>query len=120
MRAPSGPLGERPDRLGLRVLEHVVAEADDQPVARSEALGHPDDLRDTAGLRLHLVREIELEQGPAAVPMLDPAVAEEVDEVARVLLAGDEHDLANARELEQLERSSRPSASGRPAAGACS
>ena len=71
---------------------------------RREVLGHPDDLRDAAGLRLHLVGEVELEQRRVAAARGQVAVAEEVDHLARVPLAGDDEHLADAGELEQLQR----------------
>ena len=88
------------------------------PPAKSSR--HPDDLRDPAGLRLHLVGEVELEQRRVAVAGGQVAVAEQVDHLAGVALAGDDEHLADARELEQLERvvDHRPAADR--AAGACS
>ena len=87
------------DRLALGVLEDVVAEADDQPVAGGEVASHADHLGDPSGLGLHLVGEVELEQQLAAAALLDLAVAEQVDELACVLLAGDEQHLAHAEPL---------------------
>src|SRR5713226_8281267 len=62
------------DRVGLRVLEDVVAEADDELVAGGEVAGHPHDLRDPARLGLDLVGEVEVEESPAAVACVDPSV----------------------------------------------
>ena len=79
-----GPLVEA---RRLRVLEDVVAEHDDERRAAREVLRHPDHLRDAAGLRLHLVRQIELEDRVAASARREPTVAEEVDHLAGVALS---------------------------------
>src|SRR4029079_7407350 len=50
----------------LRLFENVVPDHADRGRAPCEVLRHPDDLRDAARLRLHLVREIQLEYGIAA------------------------------------------------------
>src|SRR3954471_19339238 len=55
-------LHEVADGLRLGVLEDVVAEADDQFVAGGEALGHRHHRGDAAGLPLHLVGEVQVEQ----------------------------------------------------------
>ena len=55
------------------------------PRAKSRAM--PDDLRDPARLDLHLVGEVELEERLVRGPRTNAAVAEQVDEVAGVLLA---------------------------------
>ena len=60
------------DRVGLRVLEDVVAEADDELLAAREVARHPDDLRDPAGLDLHLVGQVEVEQQLVAAPRAAP------------------------------------------------
>ena len=86
------------------MLEDVVPEDDDELLAGREVLRHAHDLGDAAGLRLHLVGEIELEQRAVAVARGQVAVAEEVDHLARVALAGDDEHLADAGELEQLQR----------------
>ena len=46
----------------MRVLEDVVAEADDELVAGGEVARHADHLRDPAGLDLHLVGQVEVEE----------------------------------------------------------
>ncbi len=114
MAKTSAPSSHAPDRVGLRVLEDVVAEAHDELVARRELARHADDLRDAAGLGLHLVGEVEVEEHLVALARLDVPVAEQVDELARVLLAGDDQDLAHADALEQLQRviDHRPAADG--------
>ena len=94
------------------MLEDVVAEADDELLAAREVARHPDDLGDPARLDLHLVGEIEVEERLVARARAHAAVAEQVDEVAGVLLAGHEQDLAHAEPLQQLRAGSRPSASG--------
>ena len=48
--------------LGLRVLEDVVAEADDELLAAREVARHPDHLGDPARLDLHLVGQVEVEE----------------------------------------------------------
>ena len=88
----------------MRVLEDVVAENDDERLAAREVLGHADHLRDPAGTGLHLVGEVELEQRRVAAASGEMAVAEQVDHLPGVPLAGDHEHLADARELEQLER----------------
>ncbi len=98
------PGGPAPDRLGLSVLEDVVAETDDELLARGERSRHSDHLGDPAGRDLHLVGEIELEEHLVAGPRADVAVAEQVDELAGVLLAGDEQHLGDAGALQQLQR----------------
>ena len=65
---------------------------------------HADDLRDTAGLRLDLVGEIELEDRVAAAAWSESAVTEEVDHLPGVALARDEQHLRDPSELEELER----------------
>ena len=112
-----GPTSRIASLLG--VLEDVVAEDDDERLAGGEVARHADDLRDPAGLRLHLVGQVELEQRLGAVAARDVPVAEQVDHLARVLLAGDDEHFADAGELEQLERvvDHRPAADR--AAGAC-
>ena len=94
----------RGDRIGLRVLEDVVAEADDELLSGGEVARHADHLRDPAGFDLHLVGQVEVEQQLVAVARHHAAVAEEVDELTRMLLAGDEEHLAHADALQQLER----------------
>src|SRR5581483_121114 len=86
------------------MLEDVVAETDDDAVVAGEVARHPDDLRDAARLDLHLVREVEVEQELVAASRADATVAEKVDEVAGVLLPGDDQDVAHTDPLEQLER----------------
>ena len=102
------------DRLRLGVLEDVVAEADDQLLAAREVAGHPDHLRDPARLDLHLVAQVEIEEQLVAGARPQPPVAEQVDEVARVLPAGHEQHLVDTGPLEQLERvvDHRPAADG--------
>ena len=89
----------------LRVLEDVVAEADDELLAAREVARHADHLRDPAGLDLHLVGQVEVEQhlvGRRAHArgrrpsrsMKSPACC----------LPGDEQHLAHADPLQQLER----------------
>ena len=90
--------------LRLDVLEDVVSQADNELLAAGERLRHADDLGDSSGLGLHLVGEIEVEQEHFAVAPSDLAVAEEVDEIAAVLLSRDEQDVPDAEQLEQLER----------------
>ena len=92
------------DRRGLGVLEDVVAEADHQLLAAGEVPRHPDDLGDPARLDLHLVAEVEVEERLVGGAGLHAAVAEQVDEVARMLLPGDEQHLADADPLQQLQR----------------
>ena len=92
------------DLLAVRVLEDVVAEHDDQLVAVGELARHADDLRDPARLCLHLVGEVELEQRLVRAARADAAVAEQVDHLAGVRLAGHEQHLGHPGELEQLER----------------
>ena len=65
---------------------------------------HADDLRDAARLDLHLVREVEVEERLVARTRAHVAVAEQVDELPRVLLPGDEQHLLHARALQQLQR----------------
>src|SRR5207249_8613264 len=50
------------DRVGLCSLEDVVAKADDKLLTGREVARHADDLRDPAGLDLHLVGEVEVEE----------------------------------------------------------
>ena len=95
------PLG---DRLGLCVLEDVVAQADDELLAARELARHADDLRDPAGLHLHLVGEIELEERLLGGAGTDVPVAEQVDELPRVLLPGHEQHLSHPDALQELER----------------
>src|SRR5258708_6700786 len=64
----------------------------------------PDPLRDTTRLDLHLVREVDVEEQLATRARLDPTVAEQVDELPRMLLARHDQHLAHARALEQLQR----------------
>ena len=64
------------DRIRLRVLEDVVAQADDEPVAGAEVARHPDDLRDSTRLDLHLVREVEVEEQLVASARAYAPVAE--------------------------------------------
>ncbi len=71
---------------------------------RGEVARHPDDLGDPAGLDLHLVGEIEVEERLVGRAGPDAPVAEQVDEVARVLLAGHEQHLADPEPLQELER----------------
>ena len=92
------------ERRRLRELEDVVAEHDDERRAGREVARHADDLGDPAGLRLHLVREIDFEDRVAAAPRREPSVAEEIDHLPGVPLARDEEDVPDAGELEQLER----------------
>jgi len=61
-----------------------------------------DHLGDPARLRLHLVREIEVEQRAVGAPLAHPAVAEEVDQLPRMALAGDDQHLADPGELQEL------------------
>ena len=56
------------------------------------------------GLDLHLVGEVEVEQHLVAAARLDAPVAEQVDELPRVLLPRDEQHLAHADALQQLQR----------------
>ena len=56
------PSSHERDRVGVAVLEDVVAEADDELLAAGEVARHADDLRDPAGLDLHLVGEVEVEE----------------------------------------------------------
>ena len=95
---------ERPDRGRLDVLEDVVPEADDQVVVAGEALGHADDLSDPTGLDLHLVGQIQVEQRRVGAALLHLPVAEQVDQLTGVALAGDDHHLPDAGELQQLQR----------------
>jgi hypothetical protein len=88
----------------VRVLEDVVAEHDDERLAGGEVVRHPDHLRDPARLRLHLVGEIEVEQRLVGAPDREVPVAEEVDHLAGVTLAGHDEHLLDARELQQLQR----------------
>ena len=71
---------------------------------RSEVARHADDLRDPARLDLHLVGEVEVEELLVADARAHVAVPEQVDELARVLLPGDEQHLAHTRPLQQLQR----------------
>ena len=104
-RGPVVSVDEGANRGRLRVLEDVVAEADDQIVGTGEALGHADDLRDPAGLDLHLVGEIRARTAASTAPRsLHPPVSEQVDQLAGMALAGDDHHLADACELQQLQR----------------
>src|SRR5205085_12258840 len=59
---------------------------------------------DPARLDLHLVREVEIEEHLVPGPGANVAVAEQVDELTGVLLAGDEQHLAHPRPLEERER----------------
>ena len=88
----------------LRVLEDVVAEHDDERRASGEVLRHSDDLGDAAGLRLHLVGEIELEDRVAAAAWRESPVAEQVDHLTGMPLPRDEEDLRDPGELQELER----------------
>src|SRR4029079_2820431 len=96
-------LDEAPDRRRLRVLEDVVAQADDDVVVAGEALGHPDHLRDPARLDLHLVGQIEIEERCAVAALAQSSVSEQIDHLAGVTLAGDDHHLLHPRELAQLQ-----------------
>src|SRR5207249_4006056 len=62
------------------------------------------DLGNAARFDLHLVREIDVEQQLVAAPRTHAAVAEQVDEVTRVLLPGDDQDVAHPDPLEELQR----------------
>src|SRR5581483_3593297 len=53
---------------------------------------------------LHLVGEIEVEERCIRASLLEPAVAEVVDHLPRVALPGHDQHVADAGELEQLER----------------
>ena len=86
------------------MLEDVVAEADDELLAAREVARHADDLRDPAGLDLHLVRQVEVEERLVARARANVPVAEQVDELSRVLLARDEQHLADAEPLQELQR----------------
>ena len=110
----------RRDRRGLRVLEDVVAETDDELLAAREVARHADDLRDPAGLDLNLVGEIEVEEHLVAGARTQTAVAEQVDEVAGVLLRRSRAAPRARRAAAGAAAGSRPSASARRAAGACS
>ena len=90
MSAPSGSLAHAAHRLGLGLLEDVVAEADHEALAAGEALGHAHDLGDPAGLGLHLVGQVQVEEEAVAVALPHAAVAEQVDEVAGMPLPGDD------------------------------
>ena len=100
-RRALGPLG---NGRRLRVLEDVVAEHDHERCSGREVPRHADDLGDPARLRLDLVREIDLEDRVAATARGETAVAEQVDHLPRVALAGHEQDVADACELELLQR----------------
>src|SRR5581483_7465316 len=64
---------------------------------------HADDLRDAAGLGLHLVGEVDVEEDIVAAARRHVAAAEQVDELARVLLARHDQDLLHADALQQLQ-----------------
>ena len=72
------------------------------PPAKSSR--HPHDLRDASRLGLHLVGEIELEDRIAAAARCESPVPEQVDHLARMALPGDEEDVADPGQLQQLER----------------
>ena len=108
------------DRLRLRALEDVVAEHDDELLAAGEVAGHAHDLRDPARPRLHLVRQVEREEGLPGAALVEVAVTEQVDHLPRVALARHDEDVLEARALRGAGAGSRSSASGRRAAGACS
>ena len=88
----------------MGILEDVVAENDDELLAGREVLRHADDLRDPAGTRLHLVREVEIEERCIAVADGEVAVAELVDHLPGVPLAGHDEDLPDPGKLQELER----------------
>ena len=72
------------------------------PPAKSSAM--PTTSAMPPGCGLHLVGEIELEQRRVAVAHRQVAVAEQVDHLPRVALAGDDEHLADPGELQQLQR----------------
>ena len=53
----------------------------------------PDDLRDPAGPRLHLVRQVEREKRLVGAAHVEAAVAEQVDHLPRVALARHDEDV---------------------------
>ena len=101
---PVALFGPRADRFDLGELEEVVPEAHDELPGPGEALGHPDDLRDPARLGLHLVREVELEERLLRPARRHAAVAEQVDQLARVPLPRHDQHVLDARQLQELER----------------
>ena len=88
----------------MGVLEDVVAETHDELLAAREVARHPDHLGDPAGLDLHLVGQIHLEERLVGRPRAHPPVAQQVDEIARVLLSRHEQHLGDTGPLEELER----------------
>ena len=96
--------GPAADLVRVRVLEDVVAEHDHERVAAGEVPRHPDDLRDPAGLGLHLVGEVELQQRLVRAARRQASVPEQVDHLPRVALAGDDEHLVDPGQLEQLQR----------------
>ena len=96
-------LRPRANARGLGELEDVVAEHDHEGRTGGEVPCHAHDLRDPTGLRLHLVREIELEDRIAAAARRKPPVPEEVDHLPRVALARDEEHLCDPCQLQELQ-----------------
>ena len=81
----------------MGVLEDVVAEHDHERLAAGELARHAHHPRDASGLRLHLVGEIHVQQHAVGAAPGEPPVAEQVDHLAGVMLAGDDEHLADAR-----------------------
>src|SRR5438270_11331856 len=79
---------------GDALAEDVVAEHDDHFVAVDEALAQTQRLGDAACLRL--IRELQAPQ-----PELG-AIAEQRQELASMVAAGDDHDLVDTRRNERL------------------
>ena len=77
----------RRDRVGLACSKMLSPRQTTSCSPRRELACHADDLRDPAGLDLHLVGEVEVEEQLVARRATDVAVAEQVDELPGVLLA---------------------------------
>jgi hypothetical protein len=92
-RPPPGiPSHHRPDAL----LEDVVAENDAERLAVGEVLGQGERVRDPAlALLVRVVDVVEAELAP---------VAQQPEEVARVVPAGDDEDVADAGVDQRLDR----------------
>ena len=83
------------DRQADRLLEHVVGQHHDDPVALPEALRQAQSVRDAA---LLLLVGVEEAVDPVVVP-----VPQQAEELARMCPPGDEHDLGDAGRDERLD-----------------
>jgi hypothetical protein len=85
-------------------LEDVVSQYDYELSPGGEVARHSDDLSDPAGLHLHLVGEIQVEQRRVAAALGEFAVPEQIDHLAGVRLARHDQHFTQSCELEKLER----------------